>query len=391
MGLISSCENPGIEISHPGASDYIEIYDAATFNKLREHPGSKFRIIRSFSLPNEPFQPIENFTGILDGMGNSIKNLRLIDGEAENIGLFANLTDAVIKNLQIETAENRLILTRSQDQFVGILAARIRNSFLENIRITGSEIKIHGESWNLLVGALAATIENTSVFRVGITIDMALNSKGTHQTLSGLVAHPDQVSTVKEVVVLSNLDSDGHWCYVNLLSGGGIVIDSMAIGKIQSKATGAAYSAGVFSTGVIERCAFFGSIINENEERINNALCFNAELVKNVVSVPSLLVAGNSALISREQITDVTLRAPLRYRNISKENVLINGKATTGNDLNGEHGLGKSIKELQQETTYTAIGWNFNQVWKMGGASFPYPVLRWLGDFTLPAGYEPVR
>jgi hypothetical protein len=166
--------------------------------------------------------------------------------------------------------------------------------------------------------------------------------------------------------------------------------DSSAIGTITTNATGAAYTYAIQAAGTIENCLFAGSIQNHQQRYwINNALGFTGETIKNSTSIPSSLVGSNTALVSRKIIADVPTTAPICTNNISYAGALINGQKVTGVNLNDPDGLSKTITELQDEATYSELGWDF-KVWKMGDSIFPFPILRWLDEITIPVGYTPI-
>jgi hypothetical protein len=106
------------------------------------------------------------------------------------------------------------------------------------------------------------------------------------------------------------------------------------------------------------------------------------------VSIPSVINGNNAALISRKIVADVPTKNPSCINNFTYAGSLVNGQTVTGN-LNDLNGFGKTIEELQQEITYSALGWDF-EIWKMGNSEFPYPIPRWLDEISLPAGYIPL-
>jgi hypothetical protein len=54
-----------------------------------------------------------------------------------------------------------------------------------------------------------------------------------------------------------------------------------------------------------------------------------------------------------------------------------------------KNGLGKSAAQLKQQSTYeSGLGWDFTNIWEMGPAQYPYPILKWQnGDVLLPEGF----
>jgi len=377
------------------AIGFFEIYDTTTFNKILDNPSGNYRIIKSFSFPDEPIIPIENFTGTLDGQGFTISNVHVPGGNAENIGgLFQTVSNAVIKNLNLEAAKNELILTRYEDQNVGLLAGHIKDSRIDNVHIGGADLVVlDGKAWHLNVAGLAAVITNTHIYRCVSTMNVCVTSSGTHQSVSGLTNFIDRESLVEQCAVFLNVDSTGHWLMnTSLVSGGSMIRDCIAVGNIKTNASGAAYTYAI-QADTIERCLFSGSISNQQQNWwINNAFCYAGTTISNSVSIPSSLIGSNAALISRKIVADVPTTAPINTNNFSYTGSLINGQKVTADDPNSVHGRGKTLIELKNESTYTELGWDFEEVWKMGGGEdFPFPILKWLDEITLPTGYIPIK
>ncbi|WP_460490203.1 MBG domain-containing protein, partial [Belliella aquatica] len=75
------------------------------------------------------------FSGTLDGNEKTISGLRFNHGEGQNIGLFAAIHEATVKNLTINDAE---LQTQSQGWNVAILAANVGDFELDNVSVTGT-------------------------------------------------------------------------------------------------------------------------------------------------------------------------------------------------------------------------------------------------------------
>ncbi|MCL2675573.1 MAG: LuxR C-terminal-related transcriptional regulator [Firmicutes bacterium] len=77
------------------------------------------------------------FCGVLDGRGYTIRNLWLEDPEMENAGLFGNVYDTVIQNLNI-VLDSRGILAYSGGGLVGYLESYNGECRIENCSVTGN-------------------------------------------------------------------------------------------------------------------------------------------------------------------------------------------------------------------------------------------------------------
>ncbi len=92
-----------------------------------------------------------NFTGVFDGNGHSISNLTVAD--KQNSGLFNALSGATVKNLTLRN------VNISKTTVAGALAATVSNSTIERVGVVGG--KIEGAT----VGSLAGEVKNSKVVR----------------------------------------------------------------------------------------------------------------------------------------------------------------------------------------------------------------------------------
>lgn len=142
------------------------IDDGVDLCNVSSFPSAYFKLTRNINLGVHPFNtekgwnPIRNFSGILDGNGKKISNLYINRLTDDNVGLFANLTNdnsgiLKVKNLFVENAD---IHAHSN---VGIIAGNIENAqtsgtvntaFIENCKVSG---KVAGYSY---VGGVAGRV-----------------------------------------------------------------------------------------------------------------------------------------------------------------------------------------------------------------------------------------
>jgi hypothetical protein len=69
---------------------------------------------------------------------------------------------------------------------------------------------------------------------------------------------------------------------------------------------------------------------------------------------------------------------------------LIDAETDPAADING---LGKTAAQLKQRATYEIdLGWDFDTIWEMGPAEYPYPVLKWQnGTIQIPEGFTSIQ
>jgi hypothetical protein len=156
-------------------------------------------------------------------------------------------------------------------------------------------------------------------------------------------------------------------------SSGGQIEKCYAAGSLQTVINGTIYSYDE---------VWAGGISGEESYR-SDSVSSSAALVSAITSDPSGLGAGSSSRIA----AGVTLT-----NNIAFNNMLVNGSTVTDavtDPQNGVNGLGKTAAQLKSQASYTALGWDFADVWKMGPTAYPYPILQWQDAADLPPpGFE---
>ncbi len=115
--------------------------------------GDTVLLMNDLDFDGVDYRPIPLFSGLLDGQGNTLKNVEIILSESSisNVGLFEQLSGASIRNLNVD----RLTIDALMEMVsVGSIAGRALNSTLENIAISNVELN---SGFN--AGGLIGTIE----------------------------------------------------------------------------------------------------------------------------------------------------------------------------------------------------------------------------------------
>ena len=102
------------------------------------------------------WEPIEGFTGTIDGKGHSIFNLTMVGKEEESsLGFFKNFS-GTLKNISFE---NINIKTASNSKNIGIVAGVIKGGRIEDVTVDGSVYTPYSES----VGGFFGKYENGDI------------------------------------------------------------------------------------------------------------------------------------------------------------------------------------------------------------------------------------
>ena len=115
---------------------------------IRYDLGGHYRLNQDIDLGEEEFAPIGTFTGVLDGAGHTIKNLKQ-NRTVPCAGLFSQTNGATIKNLKLKEA------TVSGKSYTGILAGTMTSSTVENVLVEGT---VNGGTSGSYVGGLAGDV-----------------------------------------------------------------------------------------------------------------------------------------------------------------------------------------------------------------------------------------
>ncbi|WP_017754116.1 Ig-like domain-containing protein [Calidifontibacillus oryziterrae] len=163
---------------------YYILKTAEHFWLMLNHPlykNNRFKLGANISLKGDvrwdPWLPIQNFTGSLDGNGYVISNLNINQPSSNNVGLFASIeSGAVLKNLRLQDvningAEN-----------VGALVGFNNGGTVETSAVFGgNDSMINGSSAiGGLIGKNAGVIKESYV---------NANVKGDYYSIGGLVGH----------------------------------------------------------------------------------------------------------------------------------------------------------------------------------------------------------
>lgn len=152
-------------------SGQIAISTADEFKKIFEDLDSNYWITNDIKIENieNPISAANQFEGFLYGAFNSLSynisyNYDLNSFQYPNLGLFAELDNATVKNLKISDS-SIYVSGNNISKNIGALAGIINNSTLENIIVENFKVSFENPSYlndTINVGALAGSIEGNN-------------------------------------------------------------------------------------------------------------------------------------------------------------------------------------------------------------------------------------
>ncbi|MEF2247336.1 S-layer homology domain-containing protein [Paenibacillus sp. IITD108] len=445
-GWLSSVGSVHAAVSFVGGDgsedEPFQIATAEQLNEIRNHPTSHFVLINNIDLSTDAstiaWEPIINFSGSLDGRGNTISNLK-IDKSSNNVGLFANvLTEGRIENLVIVAVEVRGL------DYVGILVGS-HMGLINNVSVSGA---VYGGNY---VGGLIGDSDKSNISNsiaagsvlgegdyVGGLIGHALESIVSHNSASGDVQGDKNVGglvgqyitgTITESYAMGSVtanrnegglvgsfqNGDVSLSYATgevsgLKNTGGLigelvkshVISSYATGNV----TGSVDAGGLiggnrdgdlsfsFATGTVAGCDDIGGLVGDTDDgKVSNSYATG-----NVTGIcnPGSNSIGGLVGDNRSGTIENSFAIGSIIGNISEVGGLV-GDGSSGiitnsyydMDLSGQSdNKGQGLTSEQMKNIANYDGWDFDTIWKMDQHHYGYPYLAGMQAFLTYMGND---
>jgi hypothetical protein len=337
--------------------------------------------IGSVDYNGNPTGGLEPFKGYFYGRGHRILNFQLpVSGGHNKIGLFGYTEGARIRDLVVELAAGTVTLSSSTNALnvAGIVAWAEDTHIVDcGVYSTGT-ITINGAVMRALgIGGIVSVFKSGTISGCYVSLNLAATAATTnltHLNIGGIVDSA-QDSFIENCYFAGNLGVSNTGSN-NFSQLGGIIAVSAntniencyAAGTLSNSNGGPSYSA----TGGISSVA--------------NISVGNSAALQSAVS-------DNSNRLGRVQNNQTTgTLAVVLTNNYAFSGMTLNGSSVTDDATapqNSRNGLGKTAAQLKQRSTYeTGLGWDFTNVWDMGPANYPYPILKWMnGVVPVPEGF----
>lgn len=292
------------------------IASAADFDKIRQNPAGKFYLTADVDMAGTEFTPIADLTGELDGRGHVVRNLSYNNGNTDNVGLFATIHDATIKDLGIEDAN--LVGNANTAAIVG----RAYGGVIERCYVSNSYLEGRDH-----VGAFAGDVNH--------------NGNGG--------------------AVMRNCVSDSRIATRSYQAGG--MAGVINAGTIENCFfSGTVDGPGTNVTGIV-------SLLDSDNEPsvIKNNVAAAAHL-NGTNGCPRLINLAGRNINTLENnyivVTGLINKAPI----------------AAGGDANSDQGATITAADARDKMFYESLGWDFNETWKFfdGADGKSYPILKWM-------------
>lgn len=304
-----------------------KVATADEFVKIGKNPTGKFILTADIDMDGKDFKGFtSDFSGTIDGQGHKVKNLKVeFNGDNER-GVFYKTVSATIKNIAFE---NMQVLGHGTKR-IGLVGNALGTTF-EQVAVTG---KVDGDD---NVALLAGHAENVTIKNCYVSGE-----------------------------VVAAMQAGG---FIGQLEGKGASIENSYFnGDI--KVTIYGWAAGFI--GRIEASA--GTTIN-----LNNSVSIGNVYNEGRTAHP--FIAVNAAKSNADPIAVINYSGNILNTDaeiVGNQEWPYANETADGGNVNPEEEFGAT--DLQEQTQYVLIGWDFNNVWTFNTESgYLYPVLKSIG------------
>lgn len=172
-------------------------------------------LTNNINMGNKAFYPIgidgKIFNGSIDGQGYTISNITLTEstkiGDNLNIGLFTELENATIKNMNIKNIV--VELKETNNLYIGCIAGRmnksnIRNTSFDNIKINILEDETKKDITSIYIGGIAGYGKDNSLKNIYLKTNLIYKNKDKIGNIFGETTE-DELSNV---IIDSNINNN---------------------------------------------------------------------------------------------------------------------------------------------------------------------------------------
>lgn len=321
-----------------------------------------------------------------DGGGHTVSGLWCKTDAGYN-GLFSNFPGGYIRNLTVKVADGKSV---SGGDYTGILIGRFAKGTINNVSVEGNVSstcrgggvvggaedltinsasftgKVSSTSKDAKLGGIAGESNGGKLTRCSANADIA--ATGDNAIAGGLagVANSDiSISYSKGSVTLTGAGSYA----------GGLIGQNLSSGKVTNCYSKSSASSKLYAAGLV--AYNYGAVSNSYAKGNVSSQYYGAGVVgynDGASATLSGCVAGNPKVDISDQ-SGWTIRVLGGFKNGAAQpgennyalNTIIlsvNGvpKKVTDNILDG---YARTEEELEQQSTYTGLGWNFSDVWSI--------------------------
>lgn len=338
-------------------ADPYRITNPTELNEVRNKPYAHYRLMNDIDLSEwiatnsrtKGWAPIGNakapFAGTFDGGGHVISGLWIKMPGTNDIGLFGRIygtSNVEIKNLGVVIDKKGI---NGQNHVGGIIGyihytrSAFTDVILQSVFVQGDVSGIDG-----IGGIVGHSIGNLTL----------MNSYAGNGTIKGTMRVGGLVAVVERdtKTIIKN-------CYA-----ANTIETSIEAGN------------NILSAGIIASAGGGATEASSAPVAIINCM----------VASPSITSVADKASCSGRIIAWYKFSDAMTLKNIAYEETMINDAKASSSGWGHKNGQNKKQSELTDINTYINLGWDFDNVWKMGNDDYPYPVLK-----NMPMDKQPTK
>jgi hypothetical protein len=327
------------------------------------------------------------FRGIFRGNGYKISGFNL-ESEASTeksnyYGFFGVVgSGAEITDLHIE---GRIDITGEGQAYVGALAGYVREASVDQ---TGEIVTISNCSSNVIIASnvsgnnYVGGIVGNVLLGDETGVDALITGCANWGNISGNFLYGGGIIGSASTYLAENIFTLSN-CY----NSGEIKSSNRSevtyIGGIAGRFALAASIAGPL---IIEKSFNTGNVIGESEVRISGIIMYTSGrtggepiTIRNcAIACDSVDTAADGTGVKKGVWrigSGISAGNRVRENNYALASMLVNGAHSSSTDPAGANGASKTLDEMQTQTTYEELGWDFTDVWKMDPET-NFPVLK---------------
>ena len=354
------------------AADLTQVYRKGYYKLMNDIDLTDY--INQFS-PTEGWESIGrdgSETIHFDGDGHKISGL-WCNSTRDNTGLFSCFANGEIKNLAVETAENKQVKGGAN---TGIIIGKMMNGTIENCVVSGSVAD------GTPVGGIVGLMDNGTISKCQANV--SINTTGEKTYVGGIVGEIT-AGNIDQCFTQGTLTATGSESYAAGLVGKNMatVTDCYSNATITSSYNAAGIVA--YNYNVVEKCYTAGNLFSSNYAAgiigYNdgaNAVVKNCVAMNNKIEVTyESQQLQQSGGYGQRIIGGIKNGAPAPEMNnyaLKTMQVSVNNVAQKVYD-DIMNGVGKTDVELMEETTYQELSWNFIDIWAIEEGE-RYPTLK---------------
>jgi hypothetical protein len=347
------------DINFYAVANVTEITDQTGFDNIRNNLSGKYILLNDIDLDETGagfdttagWSPIGSgsnifFSGILNGNNHKIVNLWINLPSNTNVGLFGYATNATIRNLGVETADNKEVKGKT---YTGSIVGYCSGSSIANSYAKG---KVRG---NQRIGGITAIISAGSAITDSYAaVDIVSTYAGSYAYAGGIAGQVTK-SAITNSYSAGTVSATGYAGGFVGYSSGGNITNSYATGDVKD-VIGSSVGVGGFVGGT--------SVSNITNNYAVGSVYGKTSVGGIAGEVRGTIVQNNAAInpsVSGETgvsrvvgaISDSGIYISTISDNFALDSMSITG--STGYDA----GTDKSGTELTTQSTYETLGWSF--------------------------------